>query len=350
MSTNFPNGVSSFGIPMLGGGAIPFTGTYFFCDPANGNDGNSGKSPAKAVKTLYKAHSLCTSGKNDVVYLISDGATTGTARLSAALAATVDSTATTGTLTWSKSATHLIGICAPSSIGQRARIAPPSGTYTMATFGSGNFVVVSGAGCLFQNLSFSHGFSTGGASQICLTVSSASHNVFVNCNILGAVDAASAQATTSRSLVLSQAHNNLFKGCVIGNDTVARTVANTTVEFIGGAGGASGCARNIFEDCIFPVYATATTTLCLLGTAANAIDRFALFNKCIFINPPMTSSAQMAALLTYGGGGGTFIFKDCCLAGKITGFGTDATTRVYTVIEGGTPAAATTGLAVAPTA
>ena len=51
-----------------------------------------------------------------------------------------------GVLNWNKNALHLIGIGAPTQVAQRARIAPPSGTYTQATFGSGNFVVVTGAG------------------------------------------------------------------------------------------------------------------------------------------------------------------------------------------------------------
>src|SRR5260370_1350706 len=144
--TNFPNGLTSFGIPVLGGASIPFTGKYFFVDAVNGSDGNTGRSPSKALATVYKAHSLMTSGNNDVCYLIGSGSTAGTQRLSLANAQSVDSTATTGTLNWTKNAAHLIGITAPSRVAQRARFAPPTGTYTQATFGSGNFVVVTGSG------------------------------------------------------------------------------------------------------------------------------------------------------------------------------------------------------------
>ena len=48
--TNFPNGISSFGVPVLGGIlGIPFTGTYWFVDPVNGLDGNAGTSPQTAL-------------------------------------------------------------------------------------------------------------------------------------------------------------------------------------------------------------------------------------------------------------------------------------------------------------
>ncbi len=74
MLTKFPNGVSSFGIPVLGGiGGIPFTGNYFFVDPANGSDGAPGEAPDEAKETLGSAHDRCVAGNNDVVVLIGDG-------------------------------------------------------------------------------------------------------------------------------------------------------------------------------------------------------------------------------------------------------------------------------------
>jgi hypothetical protein len=44
-TTNFPGGVTSFGVPVLGGGyAVPATtGNYFFVDSNTGSNGNSGK-------------------------------------------------------------------------------------------------------------------------------------------------------------------------------------------------------------------------------------------------------------------------------------------------------------------
>ncbi len=53
--TNFPFGVSSYGIPVLGSAVIPYTGNYWFVDPVNGLDGNSGTSPSNAFATLTAA-------------------------------------------------------------------------------------------------------------------------------------------------------------------------------------------------------------------------------------------------------------------------------------------------------
>ena len=70
--TNFPNGVTSFGIPVMGGGVqIPVTtGSYFFVHSGTGSDSNSGKEPTAPVATLDHALGLCTSSKKDVIVLM----------------------------------------------------------------------------------------------------------------------------------------------------------------------------------------------------------------------------------------------------------------------------------------
>lgn len=325
--TNFPNGVTSFGVPVLGSIAgIPFTGNYFFVDPVNGLDGNSGSSPTNALKTLYRAHQKCTSGNNDVVVLMGNGQSTGTARLSLALAQSVDPTATSGVLNWTKSATHLIGVCAPSRVAQRARIAPPTGTYTQATFGSGNFVVVTGSGCFFSNISVFHGFSTGGVNQIAWT-DNGSRNAYQNVDIFGMADAASAADAGSRSLKIGLAGSgeNSFYGCNIGGDTVARSAANASVELAGGT------PRNSFENCFFPFQTTAAGVLGILGTGAACIDRWNLFKDCTFMNNIKSTSTQMTVLasLTSVSPGGLLNFRSSAMIG-ITKFGdTNALANSY---------------------
>lgn len=341
--TNFPNGVSSFGVPMVGGiGGIPLTGTWWFVDPANGSDGNDGQSPSTAFATLYQGHNKATAGKNDVVVLIGDGSTTGTARLSTALAQTINSSATTGTLTWSKAATHLLGVTAPTGVAARARIAPPSGTYTQATFGSGNFVSVTAQGCIFANFSLFNGFSTGGNSQICWT-DSGGRNFYSTVQFGGAADAASAQSTSSRSMLITGGGENTFVDCTFGLDTVTKTVANATLEF------AAGTTRNKFINCDFPFQTSAATPIGIVAAAAAASDRWQLFDRCRFINNVQSTSTTMNGLSTLAASmGGLLLMKDCTLVG-ITEFGTDATSRGQIYVDGGTVTAATSGIAVNPT-
>ena len=61
--TNFPNGVSSFGVPVIGQGSV--FGDTWFVDVTNGSDGNSGKEAGLAFATIIKAISFA--GDNDTV-------------------------------------------------------------------------------------------------------------------------------------------------------------------------------------------------------------------------------------------------------------------------------------------
>lgn len=343
--SNFPFGITSFGVPVLGGiGGLPFTGNWWFVDPVNGLDGNPGNSPSTALQSLYRAVALATAGNNDVVVLMGNGAASGTARLSLAAAQAVSSSATTGVLNWNKNALHLIGVTAPSGIAQRARIAPPTGVYTQATFGSGNFVVVTGGGCLFANVSLFHGFSTGGNSQICWT-DNGSRNTYWGMDFGGIADAASAASTSARSLKIGSAGSgeNRFVNCKIGLDTVTRSVANASLEFAGGT------PRNVFEDCLFPFHTSSADVLGILGTGANCIDRFQLFKRCQFINSIKSSSTQMTALasLTSANANGLLDFDPECSIVGITKWG-DATALLASYVSQPVPTAGTSGIAINP--
>ena len=280
------------------------TGNIYYCDPANGNDSNNGLLPQQGstpgqgpVATLAAGYALLTSGHNDILVLIGNGTSTATARISA-------------TFTWSKNAAHLIGICAPSAISQRARIAPPT---TAAAFAS--FFVVSGNGCLFQNISWFQGFAAGVASSICMLVSG-TRNAFINCDIEGMGDTTSATSAGSRNLVVS-ADENFFGHCNVGLDTVSRTGANASVEF------KSGCARNIFENCTFPFWSGDGNTLGVLGTGNACVDRFQLFRNCVFVNSIKSGSGTAMTVLgsfTTNAPGGLLAYHHCLLIG-ITKFG-----------------------------
>ena len=340
--TNFPNGITSFGVPVLGTiGGLPFTGDYYFVNPVTGADGNEG-SVELPLKTLYGALAKCTAGNNDVVVLIGNGAASGSARLSTELAQSITSSATTGTLNWNKNATHLIGVCAPTGVAQRARIAPPTGTYTAATFNSDAFINVTASGCYFANISVFCGFSTGSASMIAWT-DSGSRNAYSNVNIFGMADAASAGGANARSLKLDGGGEHSFINCTLGGDTVSRGAANATVELAGGT------ARNTFVDCVFPFQASAATPLGLLVSAASGMDRYQTFKNCSFINNVGSTSTTLNGFATLpASAGGQLVVQNTMMVG-ITEFGTDATTRGQIYIDMAAPAAATGGIAVNPT-
>jgi hypothetical protein len=335
------SGLEVAGVPTMGmGGAPLFTGDWYFVDPAHGSDGNTGAADSP-LQTIYRAYALARDGYNDVIVLVGDGTTAGTARMSTALAQSVDSTATTGTITWAKNALHLIGQAAPGP-NSRARFAPPSTSYTAATFGnSGNMFNVTGAGCYFANFSVYNGFTTGATGQIAW-IDAGQRNCYVGVDFLGMNDSASAGSTTSRSLKISGGGENSFINCVIGGDTTARGVANASLEFSGGT------TRNVFRDCIFPVQASAATPIVIKTAAAAAIDRWILFDRCIFVNGVKSTATTMSAVATMAASaGGLLLLKDCTEVG-MTVWGSDATTLAQMYVDGAAPTAASSGLAVNP--
>jgi hypothetical protein len=295
---------------------LGMTGNVYYCDPVNGLDGNPGNLPSNAVQTLAAGYALLTSGNNDVLVLIGNGASTGSARIT--------------TFTWAKSACHLIGVCAPSALSQRARIANPTTSGLTIT---ANFFIVSGSGCLFQNISWFVGAGagqTGIAASICLTVTG-QRNAFVNCDIEGMGDSTSAVSSTSRNILLNGGGENIFSHCNIGLDTVIRTSANASVELQGGT------ARNSFEGCTFLMWSSDGLQYFLYGTGASCMDRWVFFRGCNFMNSvkPAGGTACALAFSLPSTANGQVNFDATSGLFGVTAIG-DATTKALTYVSGGT--------------
>jgi hypothetical protein len=74
--TNFQGGISSFGIPAVGNRFGSPWSTHYFVDGDGGSDGNTGKSPNRAFKTIQKA--IDDSKGGDVIYINPKSYTMGT--------------------------------------------------------------------------------------------------------------------------------------------------------------------------------------------------------------------------------------------------------------------------------
>lgn len=308
------------------------TGNIYYLDPLNGVDGSSGLNPATIpgqtgtgpVQSLASGYALLREGKNDVLVLIGNGLTTATARLHASF-------------TWSKNAAHLIGICSGSFQSQRARIAPSPTDTAFA-----NFFTVSGNGCFFANVQFFHGFNTGVAAEICMTVTGA-RNVFRNCSIDGMGDtsaSAGAASATSRNLKIS-AGENLFQHCSIGIDTIVRSTTNFSLEFTGGA------ARNVFEDCVFAADVSSAGAGFILTAGAAAIDRYTLFKNCGFFNAIGSGATTITGVATLAASsGGILIMQNSWSVGS-TKWGADATSLAQVLLTVPITTGAAGGLAIA---
>lgn len=265
-------------------------GNIIMLDPFAGVDTNNGITAP--VNTLGRAYGIGREGKNDVIALISNGLTTSTARINS-------------TFTWAKNALHLVGISCGVNLSNRSRIAPFTASTAFASFFS-----ITKSGCLFSNVEIYAGFTTGTTAAIALTVTGG-RNLFYNCHIVGMSDAASAADPGSRSLKISGTGENQFVNCTIGDDTIARTNANSSVEF------ALGTPRNEFRNCLFPFNSGDGNSLGVKILAAGS-DRFQLFDKCLFVNAiksGATSMTALGAITAPTSPAGMVIYRDCGLVG-----------------------------------
>jgi hypothetical protein len=276
-------------LAQFGGFGCPATGNQYFVDPVNGSDGASGESPDEPLKTLTAAYNKTTDGGGDVVYLMSNGQASGTARLDA-------------TLVWDNDNTHLVGCGAPTRVAQRSRIATTSGT---------NFtplITVSGDGCMFANLHAFHGYATAEA-QICLNVTG-ERNYFWNCHFAGMGNATAGDQAGSASVSLTGDGENTFEQCTIGLDTVARSTTNAEIDF------KSAAVRNQFIDCNIVAFADNAGHLFIKADTSGDLDRYNLFDRCRFINAVASTATTMTgATDVHASAGGMLIFNQCTLIG-----------------------------------
>ena len=292
--TNFPNGLMSQGIPLMGGVPYGPTSKAFFVSGAEGSDGNDGRTPKKAFASVSKAHSLMTAGKNDVCFVMGNGQTSGTAR-------------ETATITWSKDACHLVGVAAPGLVAQRARISTASGTNDVTPI-----INITADGCLFSDLHFFQDFNTN-AANVCMAITG-ERNVFNRCHIAGGGDATAAVHAGTRSLTIAGTNGeHYFKDCTIGLDTVARgTAASAEIEITGAS------TRNTFEDCLILSRTDGTNhDQLLIGTGG--IDRWVIFKNCIFWNDTQGGGTKAAEHLNVVAAAGGIVLLE-----KTTTFGATA--------------------------
>jgi hypothetical protein len=320
------------GVPVPPGIPFGIDSRVFFVAPyrtgsENGaSDGNSGKTPRRALKTLSAALGKARADKNDVIFMIASG--------NSASETTDD---LTETLTWDKDMVHLVGINADGMIGGRSRI----GTQTVSI---SPLVNITANACHFHGVHVFHGVSADQTGLIAVQVTG-DRNVFTRCHFAGGGVATTADDAGMRSLKLSGAAECLFEDCVIGLDTITRAAANAELE-IDGNSTVDGCARTMFRRCVFPTYSASGANFFVIGDA-DGWDRFITFEDCMFINAVQSGATAMTEALSVAAGtspSGLMLLKNCTVVGATDWEATSESGRVY--IDGAAPTNNTSGLAV----
>ena len=298
-------------------------GKTYYVNKLYGATGKKGDSPMRAKANITEAEELCVSGRGDMIVINSSGITTAntTSYLDAAL-------------TWDKWGITVLGMCAPTMVAQRARISNTSGT-DIATL-----MTISGSNNAFYNLHVLQGGS-GATALGCLEVSG-DRNYFENCHIAGGGHATPAADAGMFSLKLTGSENT-FVNCTIGLDTIVRAAANGELVFD------SGAARNQFINCRFISNSITTGKFMVIVTDATSLDRYTIFQDCLFYNFATNHAATLANCFSFPGGEQTFdvILRNCMLVG-IDEWDDNDTTGVW--VDGAMTIATAedAGLAVAP--
>jgi hypothetical protein len=309
--TAFPNGVSSFGIPIMGGQGLTMPGTAYFVDSVNGSDGNVGKSLDKPLKTIEKAYSVTKSGNNDVIYVVGNGT-------AYPLAAAV---------TWSNTFTHMVGLTAPIPHGNRARITMGADMTSLLT--------VSGQGNIFSNFQLQHGRGTN--TNLDNVIVSSNRNYFCNVGMNGPLNATEGAAAYNELTLASGAQDNMFESCTIGEWSTAVSATNGyEIEFKGNN------AQTYFKDCMVMTYAS-DTGHDLVAAAVNLGGEAALvrFEGCTFAN--MDNDKTLTAAITEPTHG-IILLKDCA-AYNITDWSDTSNAHVYVTMAAANEAG---GIGVVP--
>lgn len=270
----------------LTGGNVGYkgSGSEFFLDPASGDDGNNGKSPKYAKKTLSAAYALMTAGKNDVLYLLG-GATALTM---------------TSAMAWNKAYTHLVGVCSEQMLSKRSRI-QASGIDDAAMF------TVSVRGCSFRNVQFQYGVAEAAALACVKLTSGAAYTYFENCHIMGIVNATQ-DAAGACSLFVDGAAECTYRNCAIGCDTQKTRSANSSEILFDGA-----ASKQFFDDClIYACISNAGHHLVRLADNAGLQDLGAWFKNCTFMAVSTNKATTLTEVFDVPTGGVQYIFCQNC--------------------------------------
>lgn len=241
---------------------LAFTaGDIWHVKPSSGNDGNTGKRPDQAFKTLATALSAATANQNDVVLLYGEGN-------SSALCTDYQS----ATLDWNKDMVHLIGVSSPSPMSNRSRVA-----FTSAYNTASNLFTLSANGCIIAGMAFFAGVA--GTSPTGCVQQTGDRNYWFNCHLAG-IGNDNNDIANAYSLYLNGVEETTFENCRIGLNTVsAGTAANSEITL-------ANTVKNVFwKDCtIYRRIEHQTNHPLVRVSAATSLDEMVLFERCKFIS------------------------------------------------------------------
>lgn len=261
--TNFPNGVSSWGVP-IAGGLPPTFGNIYFVDYNVGSDSYDGKSTDRPFKTLSAAYAACTSNNNDFILINGYSAVVETAQIS-----------------WSKNRIHVFGcngLPPGAGYGSGARI-----VYTGTANSASDIanIVVTGVRNTFTGIKFDNGVTT--ATCLYCVVEAGEYTRYNNCEFYKS----SLLTTAGTAEVVMNGDSSQFYNCTFGDLVYERGASGKqrpnvllTRNIVTG----KVCRDGLFSDCTFLHKAAHADATFIYGAGATAVERRLLLVRPVFWN------------------------------------------------------------------
>lgn len=254
--TNFPNGITSFGVPITG--SIPMVlgstgvGKVYFVDATNGVDGNSGQSVGEALKTIEAAYALAVSG--DTIAL----STNSSHNLTAGLAV-------------SKNRINFIGLDFVGRQTQQGAKVVLGGALSTA------YVLYnSGVRNSYTNIKFIQSSTSASALTVCQD--GGEGTLWQNCSFAFGV-ANNLGGTTAHEFIAAS-DTATYLNCTFGSDTLLTSAARSvfhiktiTTEF----------KSNILQNCNFLISSSSSTATFVRLDAVTDVLFTNLFKECTFV-------------------------------------------------------------------
>jgi len=321
--TNFPNGISSYGIPVLnnlpvalGAGGL---GKIYYVDATNGSDGNTGREPSAAFKTVAKALSVVTSNNHDVVVLSANSGHAVTAMLDI-----------------SKNRVHFIGLDGRTGFGMGARARVTMGVTTAAT----DIAVMknTGVGNTFTNIKFDSSNTV--AESLYTVAEGGEYTVYNQCEFYKSTDLDG----TAAAEVLNNGDSTQWIRCTFGS--TANIIADDKIRpnmLLTATLSGKKMRDNIIDQCLFLVKSAGTEAVRIYGANATDVERMLLVKDSIFLSNSL-GAATPAHAVGFGAAQtqGSVILKDCTSVDHTVM--AEASVGIY--VDGAVPGFGTSGVSV----
>lgn len=276
--THFPHGISSFGVPVMGGGGIPATGgKVFFVNYGAGTDGvGRGGSADRPFKTIDYALSQCKTNNDDVICLMGSATHVLTEML------TVDI-----------NRVHLIGIDGSNGryYGQNAKV---SLGVTTAVTDIGT-LLNTGIRNSFTNIKFVNSNTL--AQALYSVVEGGEYAIYDSCEIYKDT---MLDGTTASEMVLNGDSTHI-RNCTIGSSAnlLVGDIIRANMRLTKGLAGAGKVARDVtIENTRFLKKAAGTASCYIYSASATDVERMFYVKDCLFYNSKLASGDPAQAVIS----------------------------------------------------